>query len=370
MREIESDRLLQSGMVKRTPWVGYCCAIVATAAGTAVGLLLVPRVDIVNVAMVYSLGVLLIALWFGQGPTLLTSMLSVAAFDVIFVPPLGHFSVNDLQYLLTFAIMAAIGLVVSRLRERIRGQEAARAELVSATETEKLRSTLLASISHDLRTPLAVLSGASSTLAEQGERMSAEERSELARSLYRQSSDLSDRVAKLLQMTRLQSGVIRAQCDWADLGEIAEAVVRRQRERFSSDHLLVELAEDLPLVSIDALLIEQALGNLVDNATRHTPDGTVVRLRVARRADEIVVSVEDNGHRLRDPAIEQAFLAFGDNPAKSRAGLGLGLSICRSIVDLHGGRAWGEYLPDGGVAFRFSIPVRNAPSLPPEPVAA
>ena len=357
-------------MVKRTPWVGYCCAILATGAATGIGLLLIPGVDIVNVAMFYVLAVLMIALWFGRGPTLLTSILSVVAFDVVFVPPQGHLFVHDLQYLLTFAIMAVIGLVVSGLRERIRGEEAARAELVSLTETEQLRSTLLASISHDLRTPLAVLSGASSTLAEQGERMSAEERSELARSLYRQSSELSDRVAKLLQMTRLQSGVIRAQCDWADLGEIAETVVRRQRERAPRDHLLVELPRDLPLVNIDALLIEQALANLVENATRHTPDGTVVRLRVARRDADVVVSVEDNGHRLRDPVIEQAFLAFGDKAAKAHIGLGLGLSICRAIIALHRGRSWGEYLPDGGVAFRFSLPVMSPPSPPPEAVGA
>ena len=357
-------------MDKRQPWVSYCCAVTAAAAATAVGLLLVPRFDIVNVAMVYVLGVLLIALWFGRGPTLLTAILSVASFDVVFVPPKGHLSVDDLQYLLTLAIMAAIGLVVSQLRERIRAQEAARAELVSVTETEKLRNTLLASIAHDLRTPLAVLSGASSTLAEQGERMSAEERNELARSLYHQSSGLSDRVGKLLQMTRLQSGVIRAHCDWAALGEIAASVVRRQRERSPRDHLLIELAHDLPLVNIDALLIEQALGNLVENATRHTPEGTVVRLRAACRDDELVVSVEDNGHQLHDPVIERAFVAFGDDPAHARAGLGLGLSICRSIVHLHGGRSWGEYLPDGGVAFRFSIPVLTPPSPPSESVAA
>jgi signal transduction histidine kinase len=154
-------------------WIGYACAVTATAAATLAGLAMIPRFDVVNVAMVYVSTVLLIALRFSRGPTLVASLLSVVALDLVFVPPQGVLSVDDLQYLFTFAIIAAIGLVVSGLRERMRRQEQARADLVSATETERIRSTLLASISHDLRTPLAVLSGASSTLAEQGERMSA-----------------------------------------------------------------------------------------------------------------------------------------------------------------------------------------------------
>src|SRR5438045_5342721 len=131
-------------------WIGYACAGAATAAATLAGLAMVPRFDVVNVAMVYVSAVLLISLRFSRGPTILASILSVAAFDLVFVPPQGVLSVDDLQYLFTFAIMAAIGLVVSGLRERMRRQEQARADLISTTETERIRSTLLASISHDL----------------------------------------------------------------------------------------------------------------------------------------------------------------------------------------------------------------------------
>jgi len=349
-------------------WPGYAYALAATAVSTLAGLAMTPRFDVVNIAMVYVLAVLLIALRFGRGPTIMTSVLSVIAFDLVFVPPQGVLTVDDLQYLLTFAIMAGIGLVVSGMRERMRRQEQGRAELVAATQTERMRSTLLASISHDLRTPLAVLTGASSTLAEQGEKMSAEERATMARSLYTKSRELSERVTKLLQMTRLQTGAIQAQRDWASFGEIAATVVRRQQEAAPRQHLLIEVPGDLPLINVDALLIEQALGNLVDNAARHTPEGTVVRIRASQHNAELIVSVEDNGHRLRDPQLEQAFLAMNqDVGGPGAAGLGLGLSICRAIVRLHRGRSWGEYLPDGGAAFRFALPLEAPPALPPEP---
>ncbi len=118
-----------------------------------------PRFDVVNVAMVYLLAVVIIALRFSRGPAITATVLSVAAFDFLFVPPQGTFTVDDVQYLLTFAIMLAVGLIISGLNESVRRQAAAQAALELEAETERMRSALLASISHDLRTPLAVIVG-------------------------------------------------------------------------------------------------------------------------------------------------------------------------------------------------------------------
>src|SRR3954466_9015687 len=163
-------------MVKVKRWQGYAWAIAAVSACTLAGLAMRTRFDVINIAMVYVLAVSLIALLFSRGPTVLTSLLSVLAFDSVFVPPQGVLSVDDLQYLLTFAVMIAIGWMIAGLKERIRRQAAAQEKLAFEAETERIRSTLLASISHDLRTPLAVMSGASSSLAERGEHMTAQER--------------------------------------------------------------------------------------------------------------------------------------------------------------------------------------------------
>ena len=346
---------------------GYAWALAAVAACTAAGLAMRGRFDLVNIAMVYLLAVVVVAWRYSRGPTILATLLGVAAFDFLFVPPQGAFSVDDAQYLLTFAIMLAVGLLISALRESVRRQAAAQAKLEMQAETERIRSALLASISHDLRTPLAVMSGASSTLAERGERMGAEERAALARSVFDQARDMSERVAKLLDMTRLEAGAIELERDWDSLADIAGAVLRRLADRTAAHRVVVDLPDDLPLLRVDATLIEQVLANLLDNAVRHTPAGTVVQLR-ARCADrEVVVSVEDFGPGLPDQDIERLFDKFHRAAAEgSTAGMGLGLSICRAIVALHGGRLWAERIAGGGLAFRFTLPAEPAPAVPAE----
>src|SRR6188472_2879171 len=141
---------------------GYAWALAATAACTAAGLAMRGRFDLVNIAMVYLLAVVIIALRYSRGPAIAAAVLCVAAFDFLFVPPAGAFTVHDAQYLLTFAIMLAVGLVIAGLKDSLRKQAEARARLALDAETERMRSALLASISHDLRTPLAIMTGASS----------------------------------------------------------------------------------------------------------------------------------------------------------------------------------------------------------------
>jgi two-component system sensor histidine kinase KdpD len=317
--------------------------------------------------MVYLLAVVIIALRYSRGPAIAAAVLCVAAFDFLFVPPAGAFTVHDAQYLLTFAIMLAVGLVIAGLKDSLRKQAEARARLALDAETERMRSALLASISHDLRTPLAIMTGASSSLAERGERLDAEERQALARSVFEQAREMSEQVDKVLQMTRLETGALALERDWDSLAEIGGAVLRKLGDRLAGHRVVVELPEDLPLVRVDASLIEQALVNLMENAARHTPPGTVVRLRAQRRGGEVVVSVEDFGPGLPDADIERMFAKFERGVSEGRTGgVGLGLAICRAIVRLHGGRAWGERLAGGGTAFRFALPVEPAPEMPIE----
>jgi two-component system sensor histidine kinase KdpD len=350
-------------------WVGYAWAAGATAACTLVGLAMHPRFDLVNVAMVYLLAVVIVALKFSRGPAIVASVLCVAAFDYIFVPPRGTFTIDDVQYLLTFGIMLAVGLIISGLVRSIRRQASAQAALEIEAETERIRSALLASISHDLRTPLAVMAGASSSLVEDAERLGPKERQALAASVFDQARDMSERVNKVLQMTRLETGALKVERDWASLSEIAGSVLTRLAERMAAHRVVVELPEDLPLVRVDDTLIDQALGNLLENCAKHTPPGTIVRLRAQRRPAEILVSVEDYSGGIAESEIEHVFEKFNRGSIEATgAGMGLGLPICRAIIRLHGGRAWAERIPAGGTAFRFTIPLEDAPSVPREAV--
>ena len=351
-------------------WPGYAWAAGGTLVCTFAGLAMRGRFDLVNVAMLYLLAVAIVALRHSRGPTVFATVLSIVAFDLLFVPPQGAFSVDDVQYLFTFGIMLAVGLIISRLTESVRRQAQEQAKLEAAAQTERVRSTLLASISHDLRTPLAVMTGASSSLAERGERLSAEERQALARSLYEQAREMSERVAKLLQMTRLETGAITLERDWDSIADIAGAVLSRLRERLANHRVVPELPDDLPLVRVDAALIDQALANLLENAAIHTPSGTVIRLRAWRREQELVVSVEDYGPGLPKGDEERIFAKFEHGAAEGRpGGVGLGLAISRAIVVLHGGRAWAERVPTGGSAFRFTLPLEPQPLMPAEAAA-
>ncbi|HET8585221.1 MAG TPA: DUF4118 domain-containing protein [Casimicrobiaceae bacterium] len=351
----------------RTQLVGYGWSIGAAAGATLAGVAMQPRFDVVNIAMVYLLAVVVVALRYSRGPAIATAILSVATFDYLFVPPRGTFSVEDLQYVLTFAIMLAVALIVSRLVESVRRQAATQASLAIEAETERIRSALLASISHDLRTPLAVMAGASSSLAESGDRLDPAERQALATSVFRQARDLSEQVAKVLQMTRLETGAMRIERDWASLGEIVESVLARLRERLATHRVIVELPDDLPLVRVDATLVEQALGNLLENCAKHTPPDTVVRVRAQHRAEDVVVTVEDYAGGLSDTDFARLFAKFHHGTAEGAGGgVGLGLAICRAIVRLHDGQAWAERIPGGGTAFRFTLPLEPAPAVPRE----
>jgi two-component system sensor histidine kinase KdpD len=350
-------------------WIGYAWAAGAMVACTLVGFGMHSRFDLVNIAMVYVLAVVIIALKFSRGPGIVASVLCVAAFDYFFVPPRGTFTVDDVQYLLTFAIMLAVALIISGLVRSIRRQAAARAALEIEAETERIRSALLASISHDLRTPLAVMAGASSSLAESGERLSPAERHALAKSVFEQAREMSERVNKVLQMTRLETGALKVERDWASLSEIAGSALARLAERMAAHRVILELPEDLPLVRVDSTLVEQALANLLENCAKHTPPGTIVRLRAQRRAGEILVSVEDYSGGVPEADVERIFQKFNRGAIEEAGtGMGLGLAICRAIIRLHGGKAWAERVPAGGTAFRFTLPVEDAPPIPAEAV--
>lgn len=347
--------------------VGYSCAIGAAALCTLIGLAMEARFDIVNIAMVYMFAVVMIALFFERGAAIASSILCVTAFDFMFVPPQGTFTVDDTQYLLTFVIILSVALLISGLKENQRRHAEAQAELAVEAETERIRSALLASISHDLRTPLAVMAGASSSLAEGGERLSPAERTALAQSIYRQARNMSEQVAKVLQMTRLETGAIKIERDWVAIAEIAGTVLNRLADGLAGHRLVISFPADLPLVRADAALIDQALANLVENAARHTPPNTVVQVRAGRCANDLVVSVEDFGPGIDNADMERVFAKFQRVSAEGTGGgVGLGLAICRSIIRLHGGKVWAEKVPGGGSAFRFTLPIEEAPRPPTE----
>ena len=231
-------------------------------------------------------------------------------------------------------------------------------------EAERFRATLLSSVSHDLRTPLASIAGSASGLLDPG--LSRAEHDELAESVVNETRRLNRLIADILQVTRLESGAIKIEKEWQPVEEALGAALSRVEEDLGHRAVLVKLPPGLPMVPADGLLLEQLFYNLLENAAKYTPEGTLVTVRGWAEPGWVVVEVADSGPGLPPGTEERAFERFvqlGDGVR----GVGLGLTICRGIAMAHGGTIWAENLAGGGVAFRFRLPVEGeAPAVEPE----
>ncbi|NUQ64765.1 MAG: sensor histidine kinase KdpD [Pirellulales bacterium] len=495
----------------------YLWAVLVVFLCTTLGSFLSHFFAAVNLIMVYLLGVLGIAVRFGRGPSILASVLSVAAFDFFFVPPHLTFAVRDTQYVFTFAVMLLTAIVISTLTARVKFQaesararehrtaslyamsrelaatqgreqiarvavrhaaEAAetrvvvllpdpqrrlvplgtdvsgfvpgpndeavanwvlehgqaagraaptlpgaegfylplmashgtigvlgvapngtqpatapeqlhlletlarlialaleRAELVAEAErirlqmeTEQLRSSLLSAVSHDLRTPLSVITGAGSTLLEQDDSLDPQVRRELLASVLDEAERLNRLVANLLDMTRLEAGALQVRKQWQSMEEIIGAALGRVSRQLKDHSVITRLAPDLPFVLMDDLLIQQVLVNLLENAAKYAPHGSPIEVQADADDQSLTVSVADAGPGLPPGDLERVFEKFyrGGDP-RARPGAGLGLAICRGIVELHGGRIRAENRSVGGAIVRFSLPLAAGPE--PVPIA-
>jgi two-component system sensor histidine kinase KdpD len=231
-------------------------------------------------------------------------------------------------------------------------------------ETEQLRNSLLSAISHDLRTPLAAIVGASSSLVRDGERLASEARQELGLAIYEEATRMAGLANNLLDMARLQAGAVVLNKQWQTLEEVVGGALAGLTSRLADHPVTIKLPQDLPLVEIDGLLIERVFANLLENAVKYTPQGTPIEISAASSRNELVVSVTDQGNGIPDGEEKRIFDKFHRVSSEgNQGGAGLGLTICRSIVEAHGGRIWAENSYSGGAAFRFALPLTEPPSM-------
>ncbi|HUJ16515.1 MAG TPA: sensor histidine kinase KdpD [Nitrospirota bacterium] len=270
--------------------------------------------------------------------------------------PGDTFEPEQFHYIEAFANQTAIAIERSFL-----GQAAQRALLKA--ETESLRNTLLSSISHDLRTPLSVITGAATTLLQKDVVLDMSSRTDLVETIREEAERLNRSIKNVLDMTRLESGAIRLNKEWQPLEEIVGVVLERLDDRLQDHPVTVKLQGNLPLIPFDGLLIEQVLVNLFDNAIKYTPKGTPLELSATESFYTVTVSLADRGPGIPPGEEEHIFDKFVRGRA-SGTGVGLGLAICRTIINAHGGRIWAENREGGGAVFRFTL---SAAGLPPAP---
>jgi len=489
-------------------WSHY---VAAFGASSALALAILPFagvLDNTNVAMLFLLAVLLVAYRFGRGPALLSCVTGVAAFDFLFVAPTFSFAVSDVQYLITFAVMLATGLVTSHLTaglrfqarvashrelraralyefareltgvlqaeqvfeitgrtladafrarvtlllpdehgqlqvppgsdvdaaiaqwafdhaapagfgtgtlpsspvfylpliapmrtrgvlallpgdrrwllvpeqrrqldtfaalaaialERVHYIDVAQGALVQMS-SERLRNSLLAALSHDLRTPLTSLVGLAESLARSKPAL-APSQLELADALRQESLRLSTMVANLLDMARIESGAVQLKLQWQPLEEVVGTALRASAPLLREHTVRTELPATLPLVRYDAVLIERVLCNLLENAVKYTPPGSTIAISASVARPLLRVTVSDDGPGLPAGQEEAIFEKFTRGESESaRPGVGLGLSICRAIVAAHGGTIAAATPSQGGAAITFTLPLGTPPAPPEE----
>ena len=497
-----------------SPLRNYLLSILAVALSTAVAALLFRRTELADIVMIYLLGILIVATRFGRGPSLMASLLSVAAFDFIFVPPYLTFAVRDLRHVGTFSVMLLVGIVIGNLTERIRaqvrlararehrtqalfhlGQELARSagstalvasavqnvanqfqshavvllpdatgrlempthplafplneqergvaqwvfehdepaglgtltlpgaratylplkgskgnlgvigllpdgapqwaepdqrQLLDAftnqtalalerallaeqsiadrrhADEERLRNALLSSVSHDLRTPLGVITGAVSTALETPD-ISDSTRRDLLISAQEEAQRLHRLVSNLLDITRLEAGALELHTEWIPVEEVVGAALNRREFGPETARVRTQLPENLPPVAMDPVLMEQVLVNLLDNALKYSPPDSHVDIKAWAAGKSLTLSVTDHGPGIALGEEERIFekLARGQ-AAATRPGTGLGLAICKGIVTAHGGRIQAVNHPQGGAQFLVTLPLGTPPLMPVE----
>lgn len=271
------------------------------------------------------------------------------------------FAPEQHRLLETFATQIAIAL------ERVHFAEVAQGTELRMRE-ESLRNSLLAAISHDVRTPLAGIVGASSSLLTQ--QHAPEQARELLAGIHDEALAMSTLAGNLLDMARLQSGPVQLRREWQPVDEVIGSALRSSARSLAAHPVTVTIADALPLVEIDSVLMERVLVNLLENAAKYTAAGTAIALRASRLEKELLLEVEDEGPGLPEDG-EKLFAKFvrGEKES-STTGVGLGLALCRAIVQAHGGHITARNGPRdsqwGGACFRITLPLGTPPAPPPD----
>jgi len=343
-----------------TVFVEYLISVGVVTLCTVISIPLRSTLDPPTFAMIYLLGVIGVSIRCRRPAAILNAVLSVTAFDYFCVPFHNSLFLEDSNYILTLIAMLVVALVISTLTFKIRLQDAAAMNAEIAIQREQTRNSLLSAVSHDIRTPLASIYGSATSLLEEEERLTARARHELIESIAEEASRLNRLLGKLLEMTRLDAGA-ELKRDWYPLEEIIGAALTRLEPALRGRAVTTNLPAELPLIYVDDVLMEQVFVNLFENAGNYTPQGTPIEVAAIKDETRLVVSIRDFGPGIPVGDEDRIFEKFFRGKTDGVRGAGLGLAICRAIIQRHGGAIYASNRPDGGATITFDLPLTGVP---------
>ncbi len=315
-------------------------------------------------SLIYILAILVVSrLTSGYFYGLLSSLLSVVAVNYVFTFPYMQLNFTLTGYPLTFFSMLCVAIITCTLTSKIKRQEQIHMEM----EKEKMRATLLRAISHDLRTPLTSIIGSTSVVLDNEDTLPPEKKRELLSDVIDESQWLIKMVENLLSITRISGEDAKISKREEIVDEVLSETVRTFKSRYPNAILKVSVPDEILLVPMDALLIEQLLFNLLENAVIHGGNVSLITLSVTDVGGFAKFSVIDDGNGISEelfPSLFKDTSWFNDGDRSDvKRNMGLGLSVCQSIVQIHGGTIYAENSPSGGAAFHFLLPLENESSV-------
>jgi K+-sensing histidine kinase KdpD len=340
--------------------IDYVISLVVVCACTVIALLFRDRLEPTTFAMLYLLGTVIVAMRYRRSAAVVNALLSVTAFHYFCEPYQDSFVLENSNYVLTLVAMLAVALLVSTLTFKIRSQAAEVLAAQVAVESERTRNSLLSAVSHDLKTPLSSIYGSATSLLEEEDRLTKPERLELTQSIADEAERLNQVVTNLLEMTRLDEG-LDINRDWQPLEEIVVSALTSTKKLLRGRIVTTNIPSDLPLIYADDVLLEQLFINLLENAAKYTPPESRIGISAVQHGQKVIIFVHDNGAGFPPGQEQRVFEKFFRGKTDGIRGAGLGLAICRAIVERHQGVISASNSSMGGATITIELPLEATP---------
>lgn len=308
-----------------------------------------------TVALILLMSVSILAMLFDIIPVLIASILSALIWNFLFIPPVFTFHISNTNDVLLFFLYFLIALINAVLTFQIRKEEKKTRDKEEKENNIKLYNTLLNSLSHELRTPIATIMSSIDTLKDEDMRLEAKQL--ILNEMDIATLRLNRQVDNLLNMSRLDSGMLHLNIDWVDMEDLIHSTIDKLKNNFSTHTIESQIPPNFPLCKLDEGLMEYVFYNLILNAILYTPEGTTIKVAIDNENQILNLKIEDNGWGIKTEYIDKIFEKFYRIPNSKTGGVGLGLSIVKGFIEAHKGSIVAKNIAPHGTQFKIQIPV-------------